>query len=120
MPRKVFNSFRFAFRGLQTVWREENNFRIEILIALIFSFVMFYFHFSVVELALGFLAIIVVLTSEIINTAIEDLCNKIEPHHDSKIGKIKDTVGAFVLVAVVGAVIVGVLIFYHHFFIVQF
>jgi diacylglycerol kinase (ATP) len=55
------------------------------------------------------------LSAEIINTSIEDLCNKVEPEYDPVIGKIKDTTGAFVLVAALGSVLVGVLVFYSHF-----
>ncbi|MEI6479125.1 MAG: diacylglycerol kinase [bacterium] len=49
------------------------------------------------------------------NTAIEDLCNKVEPEHDPAIGKIKDTMAAFVFVSSIGVSILGILIFAHHF-----
>ena len=115
MLTKTFHSFVFAWRGLQTTWREEHNFRIEVFVSVIVTFCMFYFHFSYIESALSFIAITIVLSAEIINTVLEDLCNKVEPLHDPIIAKIKDTAGAFVLVSVLGALILGCLVFYHHF-----
>ena len=56
-----------------------------------------------------------VLSAEILNTAVEDLCNKIEPNQDNAIGKIKDVVAAFVLVAVIGAIFLVVMTFANHF-----
>ena len=75
-----------------------------------------YFRFSFVQSAFCITAMTLVLCAEIINTVVEDLCDKIEPNQDFAIGKIKDAAGAFVLVSVFGSIIVGVLVFYSHFF----
>lgn len=115
MIQKFINSFSFAGSGLRTTWREENNFRIEVVIAILVTLIMFLFDFSSLESLFCVIAITLVLASEIINTAVEDICNKIEPNQDSAIGKIKDLMGAFVLVTSLGALVVGAIIFYHHF-----
>jgi diacylglycerol kinase len=105
----------FAWNGLKTTWQEEQNFRIEILIGAIVVFFIIFFDFSFIESVVCIIAITIVLTAEIVNTAVEDLCNKIESQHDSIIGKIKDTMAAFVFVSSVGAFVIGCLVFYHHF-----
>ncbi len=115
----MINSFIFACRGLRNTWREEINFRIEVLVMLCLSFFIFYFKFSLAETAFCLVAVTMVLSAEIINTAIEDLCNKIEPNHDPVIGKIKDTASAFVLVSTLGSIAVGCIVFYNHFFIIN-
>jgi diacylglycerol kinase len=115
MFQKTLNSFRFAVHGLTTVWREEYNFRIEVLCAVVVLLFACYFQFTFVESALCIFAVVLVLTAEIVNTAVEDVCNKIESNHDPVIGKIKDVMSGFVLVSVVGAVIVGGLVAWHHF-----
>ncbi|MCX6702111.1 MAG: diacylglycerol kinase [Candidatus Zambryskibacteria bacterium] len=115
MITKIYHSFLFAWNGLQTTWKEEQNFRIEILVGVVVVFCILFFQFSFIETVLSVIAIAVVLTAEIINTAIEDLCNKVEPQHDFVIGKIKDTMAAFVLISVLGAAIVGFMVFYNHF-----
>ena len=115
MIKKTYNSIFHALNGLKTIWKEEHNFRIENLVSLLIVFCIFYFQFTFIESALCVIAITIVLCSEIINTVIEDLCNKIEPNQDPVIGKIKDTMAFFVFMACVGAIVIGLLVFYHHF-----
>ena len=111
----LYKSFLDALKGLCTVWREERNFRIEITIAIIVIFIAAVNNFSLVEWLFILTATTIVLTAEIVNTSIEDLCNKIEPGEDTVIGKIKDTMAAFVLVSAAGAAIIGVITFTNHF-----
>ncbi len=118
MLKKHINSFWFALNGLRTVWREEHNFRVEVFIAVLVAFVIFYFSFSFVETVFCVLAMTLVLCAEILNTVIEDICDKMEPNEDLIIGKIKDMSGAFVLISVFGAIIVGLLVFYSHWYII--
>jgi len=56
-------------------------------------------------------AIGLVIISELINTAIESICNKFHPERDSEIGKIKDISAAAVLVASIIAASIGAMIF---------
>lgn len=115
MLQKSINSFMYACRGLKTTWLEERNFRIEILFTAIVTFCIVYFDFTLIESALCVLAITLVLSAEMVNTAIEDLCNFVEPEHNYIIGKIKDTMGGFVFVTVWGAIVIGIIVFYSHF-----
>jgi diacylglycerol kinase len=115
MFKKVLNSFKFALNGLYVTWKEEFNFRIEVVVAVVVIFSIFYFQFSFVESALCFVAVIIVLSAEIVNTAIEDLSDMVEPNQNPLIGKIKDTMAGFVLVSSFGAFIIGCLVFYNHF-----
>jgi undecaprenol kinase len=109
-------SFRDAFRGLYTTWREERNFRIEIIIAVVVLITLIKFNFSYDEIGLAMLAIVLVLSSEITNTAFEDTLNKIEPNQDPAIGRIKDVSAGVVVINVLGAFVIGIIIFVHHFF----
>lgn len=115
MFKKVYNSFLFALNGLKITWREEHNFRIEVIVGIVVLFFIFYFNFTLLESAICIIAMTLVLTSEIINTAIEDLCNKVEPNQDIFIGKVKDTASAFVFISVIGALTLGILVFVNHF-----
>lgn len=115
MIRKTYKSFSDAMFGLKTVLKEETNFKIEIFFATVVLFFMFYFEFSLLESAILLLCVVLVLSSEIVNTAIEDLCNKIEPNENAVIGKIKDVMAAYVLLSVFGSILVGIFVFYHHF-----
>ncbi|KND47870.1 MAG: diacylglycerol kinase (ATP dependent) [Parcubacteria bacterium C7867-006] len=115
MLKKSLNSFGYALRGIKTTWQEENNFQIMSVITVAVLFIVFYFDFTLLESALVVISITVVLSFEMMNTAIEDLCNKIEPNQDPVIGKIKDISSGFVLLSSIGALIVGIIVFYSHF-----
>ncbi len=112
---KAFRSFRYALNGLRTVWREEHSFQIEVVISIFVLIGCAYFGFSLLELSLVVIALILVLAAEIINTALEDVCDYIQPAHDEKIGRIKDTMAAFVFVIACGAAILGLLVILGHF-----
>lgn len=115
LPEHIAASFRDAFRGLRAVWREERNFRIEVLVALLLIVVMKLTRFSYGEASLVILASTMVLAAEVTNTALEDTMNKIEPNHDPAIGRIKDVAAGVVVVNVLGALIIGLVVFAHHF-----
>ncbi len=104
-----FADIRHGWRGLRAVWREEWHFKYQV------GFVVAGMAFacaigaSAFELVLLAGALSVALASEIINTAVEDVCNKIEPNFDPAIGAIKDMAQAFVIVSSMPAII---LLFY--------
>jgi len=112
---KALRSVKYAWNGLKVAWKEEHNFRIEILAAILVLVVLIFFRFSYVESALCIVAIVLVLSAEVVNTAVEDMCNKIEMNQDLQIRKIKDLMALYVLVSVVGAFMLGALVFLHHF-----
>ncbi len=112
---RTIKSFKYAWNGLKTVWLEESNFRVEVFAAILVIISIFYFDFALLESALVVFAVTLVLVSEIINTIVEDLCNKIQPEQDAVIGKIKDMSATFVLLSSLGAFVVGILVFYSHF-----
>ena len=77
-------------------------------IALILSAIL---NLSNIEWSLIILCITIVLTAEAINTAIELICDYVNPHYDSNIGRIKDISAGAVLISSIGAAITGALIF---------
>lgn len=115
MIKNRLNSLSFALKGIATVWKEETNFRIIVVISLALIFSAYYFCFSFIETALCIVVVTILIISEMINTAIEDICNKIEPNEDPAIGKIKDISSGFTLVSSLCAGVVGLLILANHF-----
>lgn len=108
-------SFKDAVRGIACVWKEERNFRIESIVGILIVGLAFYFDFSFSERAFLLVAVASVLVAEIVNTALEDMCNKIEPSQDSVIGKIKDMCAGFVLVTALLSIALALVIFFEHF-----
>ncbi len=105
-------SFGWAIHGLKTVWKEEKNFRIEVIIAIIVILFGMIRELDSTDWAFLWIAIVMVLGAEIVNTALEDVCNKVEPKNDPVIGKIKDIMAGFVLISCIGAVFIGIIVFF--------
>ena len=112
---KLIKSFTWAMNGIRTSWNEEVNFRIELLFG--FGVIMLgkYLQFTKLEWIIIIGCIGSVLAAEMVNTAIEDLCNRIELKYDPAIGKIKDIMGGFVLIVCTTSAIIGVVIFSNYF-----
>lgn len=111
----VMKSFGWALNGLATVWREERNFRIQIILGFLVVGLGFYFHLSLLEWIVIVGCITAVLGAEIVNTAVEDLCNKVEPNTDPIIGKIKDVMAGFVFVVCCAVAVIGSIVAYAHY-----
>jgi diacylglycerol kinase (ATP) len=105
------NSFKFAFKGLWTMFTEEPNFRVHFLAALATVLFGIFYELSGTEWILITIVIGFVLVSEIFNSAIERIADFVSPDHNKIIGLTKDLCAAMVLVAAVVAVIVGSIIF---------
>lgn len=114
MINNKIKSLTYALRGFKNVWMEESNFRIITFFAVVALVVGYYFDFTITEYSITIVLITITMIAEMINTAIEDLCNKMEPNQDIFIGKIKDISSGFVLVASIGSAIAGLCIFWSH------
>lgn len=110
----IHKSFLNAFRGVFLMMKKERNFQIELLAFLINLFLIFYLKLSTIDTILILVVSFGVLIAEIFNTAIEKICDIIQPEFDKRIGFIKDiSAGAVVLMAIV-SVIAGVLIYWKY------
>lgn len=110
--RARLRSFKYAFTGLLFITKYEHNFRIHLLAALLVTCSGFYFNISVNDWLWVILAIGLVLSAEIFNSAIEKFVDLERPDHDPKAGLIKDLAAAGVLVAAITAAVIGLLIFW--------
>ncbi len=107
----IHKSFLNAFRGVFMMIKTERNFQIELLAFFVNLFLIFYFNLSSTETALVIIASFAVLSAEIFNTAIEKICDIIQPDFDKRIGFIKDIAAGAVVLTAIASVIVGVLVY---------
>ena len=103
-------SFRYAFRGIWLMIREEHNAWIHLTVVAILIPVCIVLHLTEIEWALIILCIGLVLAMELINSAIERLADKISRTRDEDIGKIKDLAAGAVLISAIAAAAVGLII----------
>lgn len=105
------NSFMHALGGLKTLLSTQPNARLEFIFTILVIAAGFFFNISTTEWITVILFITLVLVSEIFNTMLEMILDKIEPQYDEHIKKIKDIAAAGVLISVTAAAIGGLIIF---------
>ena len=109
--KKLSNSFKYAFTGIVSAYRDEQNLRIHTTIAilvLIFSYVL---KISKIEFIICLVLIGLVLMTEFINTAIENLVDLVTLEKNPYAKIAKDTAAAGVLVFAIMSAVIGLIIF---------
>ena len=109
--QSFFKSFTHAFNGLRQMLFAERNFTVHVITAFLAVALCVLLNVSDIEFAVVLICIAVVIAFEIINSAIEKLCDFVEPHHNEKIKIFKDMSAAAVLVVALAAFAIGVIIF---------
>ena len=109
--RARLRSFRYAFQGLADLFRTQPNARIHLAAAALVVAVGAYTGLSRLEWLAIVLCIGLVIALEAVNTALEYLTDLVSPEHHPLAGKAKDAAAAAVLVAALGAAVVGAVIF---------
>jgi len=113
--KRFFKSVRDAFRGLRFTFKNEQNFRIQILCVIIVTAAAIFFPLKVWEVILLILLMILVLAMELLNTALEYFTDLLKPRLHHYVFIIKDVMAAAVLITALGAAAIGTIIFLPHF-----
>lgn len=94
--------------------KSERNFQIEVLAFFINLFLILYLKLSTTDTVLILIVSFGVLSSEIFNTAIEKLCDIVQPEFDKRIGFIKDIAAGAVVIMTILSVVVGILVYWKY------
>ncbi len=113
--KSFVKSFKYALHGLRYAYAHERNFRLEIYCAFAVCIGALIFNISKLEWFIVIINISVVLAFELINTAIENVCNMIYQSTHPTIKIIKDVSAAGVVIASASAFISGLIIFIPYF-----
>lgn len=103
--------FRDAFRGTWIGIRRQSSFHVHFCFTAAVLVCGVIFRVSLLEWCVLLLCITVVLTAEMFNSALESMAKAITDEHQYHLGNALDIGSAAVLVASVGASVVGLLIF---------
>lgn len=109
--KKRASSFRYAINGLIDLFQTQPNARIHLVAAGLVVFAGFYLQVGWTEWMVLTFCIALVLSLEAMNTAIEHLTDFVSPEYHPLAGKAKDVAAASVLLASIGAAVVGGIIF---------
>ncbi|MDB5201573.1 MAG: diacylglycerol kinase family protein [Ferruginibacter sp.] len=111
---RFIHSLGFAISGIKQFILREANFRIQLIIALFVTVMGIYFQFSKIEWIVILICVALVLCLEMMNSAIEKLCDLVHPGLHATIKLIKDIAAGAVLIAAFISFICGLIIFFPH------
>jgi undecaprenol kinase len=108
---KFIRSFFYALAGIRSCFQSETNFRIHTIAAITAMLFSLFFDISATEwIAVGF-CVALVTTMEMINTAIERLCDVVHKEQHAVIKQVKDIAAGAVLLSAVFSSITASVIF---------
>ena len=113
---RLITSFRHAFNGLIYSLKHNQNLRIHFVMAILVVIASIVFRVNPFEMGILGVMILLVICTEMINTSIEEMVNFLTIEHKREARIAKDVVAGMVLIAAIGSIIVGILIFAPHIF----
>jgi diacylglycerol kinase len=111
LPRKLIKSFRHARAGAAHAFRTQRNLWIHFVVGIAVLLVAGFLKITLLEFSILTIVIFLVISLELVNTAIEELVNILSPGHQLQAKLAKDVAAAAVLLGALGAVMVGGIIF---------
>ena len=104
-------SFRNALIGIKTAYKSQKNLRLHIVIGFFVIFLGVFLKVSIVEWLILLLTILMVVITEMFNTALEFTVDLFSTEYSKQAKKAKDVSAAGVLIPVFFAIIIGIIIF---------
>ena len=106
-----FSSLQHALHGVNTIWRREPNFRIEVFCGLLVLVASYSLGIARFEWIVVLFLIFAVLLCEIANSVMEAVIDLLSPRYHTLAKQIKDMMAAATLLMSVASVIIGVWVF---------
>lgn len=110
--RHIVNALVWSAAGIKTAWQNELAFRVESIIIIIMMPVGIWLGRSAVERALLVASCLLIPTTELLNSAIESVVDRIGREHHELSGRAKDMGSAAAFFSMLTAAIVWILIAY--------
>ena len=107
----MFKSFGFAINGIKQCFITEQNFRIHTVAAIVAIILAVAFNIAGLEWIAILFCIALVISMEMLNTAIEKLCDVVHKEAHPVIKKVKDISAGAVLVSAIFSLVTGLIIF---------
>lgn len=111
MDWQFYRNFRFAFRGLKTVFDTEKSFRLHVLIAVLVIAYAWYKDLDKIYWVVLLMIIALIMSLEIFNSAIERLVDMLAPRTHNFAKEVKDLLAAMVLLVSLFAAAIGLIVF---------
>lgn len=105
-------SVGYALQGLRFALATQANFRIQVVAAIACIVLGLALGLSADAWLWAILAIAMVLTAELVNTAFEHLCDVVQPELHASVKAAKDVAAGAVLVTSIAAAVIGAMVFW--------
>ena len=109
--KKLKNSFKYAFCGIITALKKEQNMKIHFTIAILVIIAGIILKISTIEWIICIILIGIVISLELVNTAIEQVVDIAMPKINEKAKIAKDVAAGAVLMVAIISLICGLIIF---------
>jgi len=106
----IKNALKYSFAGLKTAWKNELAFRGEAVVAIIMVPLGIWMGRSAVEQALLIASILLILLTELLNSALEAVVDRIGPQRHELSKRAKDMGSAAAFISMVTAALVWIII----------
>lgn len=114
--KSLFKSFKYAIEGIKLAYKYNRNIRIHTIFAIFAIVLSLFLGISWFEFGLILLTILLVMSAEMINTAIEEMVDLIIQEHRQQAKIAKDAAAGMVLITAIGSVVIGAIIFLPYIF----
>jgi diacylglycerol kinase len=108
---KLLQAFRHAARGILMFFRFERNGAIQLIIAVVVLMAGVFLKISLIDWIHVVMCVGAVFAAEMLNTAVEKLCDMVHPGEDDRVKDIKDLAAGAVLVTAIASAAIGGMIF---------
>ena len=113
-PKQIYRALKWSLAGLKATWTFEASFRLEVYLFAIFFPLGLWFGHGGVEKAILVGSLFLVLSAEILNSAIEVVVDKTTPEFHELAGRAKDMGSAAVFVLMINVFLCWVLVLWQH------
>lgn len=112
--KKLKKSFHYALTGIDYALNSDQNLVVHFIVSFLVIIASIFLELSTFEMAILGVTILLVITTEMLNTSIEKAIDLVTKEHrtDAKIAK--DVASGMVLITAAGSVVIGILIFFPH------
>lgn len=109
---KIFKSFACALRGIVHCIKNERNMRFHTVVAFYVLILSYIFELSYEKVSIVLLTISAVLTTEMVNTVVEELADMAVDDYNMSVRIIKDISAGAVMVSAIFSVAIGIIMFH--------
>ncbi|HEX4481724.1 MAG TPA: diacylglycerol kinase [Rudaea sp.] len=114
-PKQIYKAFIWSLKGMRAGWQYEASFRLEVYLTIIFFPLGLWLGHGAVEKAMMCGSILLVLSAELLNSAVEAVVDKVSPEFHELAGRAKDMGSAAVFLLMVNVVLCWTLVLWQRF-----